>query len=324
MSFLNLNYQLLIYEEPSSKNPNVRQPDISRETKNIPVSSERTEKITLFPNDITTLSTTARVLNWDNTTEFEFSQPYNGLDVVRMSWTGTGLNPAFRSRRSIAGDATTVVSISRVTPYVARITVISGTAWNTSSVQVGDLIKFEKNTVSFTSPFSETNQGLTLKIQAKGSNYIDFNDDGLSSPDSNITLGADYLEALKVFSQGPVKIHDTIFISSSAANPSNKGKFAITDVSPDYIEFVNPLVLPETVLYDAGFVIYNYLIGFVLLRSTGNLMIKVGGQTEWAEIQKIGQEAVFLASVGTYEIQAMNSSNFPVEVTIHTAQTMVG
>lgn len=320
MSFLNMNYQLLIYEQGSSRNPTVRQPDISKEIKEIPVNSERTEKMVLYPGDIATLATTARAISWNNTTELEFIRPWADQDKIRLTWTGNGTNPAFRTLRAIGGDATTQVSFTRVTPYVMRVQNVAGTAWTLTSVQVGDIIKFEKSTDSFTSPLSETNQGQTLQVQAKGTSHIDFVDNGLCSEEGPITLGTDFAQVIKVFNQGPVKIGDTLSITSSAVNPSNQGKFAITDVSPDYLEFVNPFSVNETVLHDAGFFVYNYLIGFILVRASEGLQIRFGGQEEWAEIQKMGSEALLMASIATHEVEAKNAGSLPVEVTVQTAQ----
>jgi hypothetical protein len=322
MSFLNMNYQLVIYEQGSSRNPNVRQPDISKEIKEIPVNSEKTEKLVLYPGDIVTLATTSRSISWDGTTGLDLARPLATSDAIRLSWDGTGTNPAFRTKRAIGGAADTQVTITALSPYVKRISVVAGTSWNTTSVVAGDLIKFEKTTDSFTSPFSETNQSLTLQVQAKGANYIDFIDNGISSIEGPITLGADFDFALRVFTQGPVKIGDTLYISSSAVNPSNQGKFAITDVSPDYLEFVNPFAADESFLKDAGMVVYNYLIGFLMVRASDSLQIRFGGQTEWANLQKIGLEALLIGSVGTHEIEARNNGSQTVEVTVQTAQVV--
>lgn len=317
MSFLNASFQVLIYEEQSTRNPLTRTPDITKEFKEIPVSSEKSDKITMFPGDIVTLATTARSLGWNSSTEVEFFRPYAEKDLMRLRWTGTGPAPAFRTLRTIGGGATTVVTITRVSPYVARIQ-SSVSAWTTTSVQIGDIFKIEPTTVDFTSPFSPTNQTQEYQINSKGSDYVDVVDNGTMSVES-VVLGADYAEALKIFSQGPVKAFDSIQLADF--NPSNNGKFAITSVSPDYLEFVNPYGVAETLLLESA-VIFNYLVGFLYLKSSGTVKLKFGGQTEWFEVGSLGREAIMVASVSTHEIQAMNDGNIPIEVFIQTAKVV--
>ena len=317
MSFLNASFQFLIYEDKSPRNPLVRTPDITKEFKEIPVSSEKSDKTTLFPGDIATLATTARTLGWTGSTELEFFKPDTQSDKVRLRWTGTGPAPVFRIARTIGGDATTTVDITRTTPYVARLT--SGVnTWNTASVQIGDTLKIEKTTVDFTSPFSTTNQGTELQVTSKGNGYIEVIDNGVMATES-VTLGADFAEALKVFNQGPVKTLDTIFLAGF--NPSNNGKFAITGVSPDYIEFVNPYVIEETILLQEA-VIYNYIIGFLFMKSSGPVKVKFGGQTEWFSLNPLGTDAILCGSVSTHEVQAMNDGNMPIDVFVQTARNL--
>jgi hypothetical protein len=321
MAFMNINYQLLIAEDSSSKNPNIRLPDITNNIDQIPVSQDRSDRIILYPSETKTLSTTARVLPWDNTTSLSFVRPYESDDTMRLQWLGTGTNPAFRTLRSIGGGATTEVSVTIITPYVKRIQNVAGTAWSLASVQVGDYIKFEKTTQTFASPFSETNQGQTYLVQSKGADFIDFVDNSQASIESAVVLGADFAFALRVFTPGAVRIGDTVAING-LANQSNHGKFEVVGVSPDYIEFVSPLGVTETLTYTSNnFVIYDYLIGFVHLRAFDSILLRFGAQTEWLTLSKMkNQQAIFFGSANTYQIEAKNDGSFPVEISIQTAK----
>lgn len=320
MAFMNIDYQLLIHEDKSDRNPKIRLPDISNSIESALVSQDKSDRIVLYPNEIKTVSTTQRSLSWDVTTELSLVRPYIDQDLFRLQWTGTGLNPAFRTKRNIGGDATTTISITRLTDYVKRIQNVSGTTWSLGSVQVGDFIKFEKTTQAFTSPLSETNQGLTLQVQAKGSDYIDFVDNSIASIESNVVLGSDYASVLKVFTSFPVRKGDTLSINSPA-NLSNQGRYIITDVSPDYVEFIAPLGVEETFLYTlSSVVIYDYLIGMVHIRGTDSFQMKFGSQAEWFDVAKVKTQSVFLASVSTFEVQAKNDGNIPVELSIQTAK----
>lgn len=325
MPHLNLNFQALIYEDISERNPLIRLPDLSKSIQGVSVQYDKSDRILLNPSEAKDIAVTTRALAFDSTTQLSFERPIENDDRLRIKWTGTGTNPVFRTLRALGGDATTVVSIARVSPYVARIQVQSGTAWTTGPVQVGDLLRFEPNTDDLTSPFSETNVGKTYQIQSKGSNYLDFIDNGQASLDSNITLGADFASVLRVLSTGPVKIGDTLEVSGTDINPSNHGKFTLTDVSSDYVEIISPFGAEQSVLWDSSdalFTVYEYLIGWVLARGTGPFKIRFGAQQQWAQVDRIGDTALLLCSVSTYKIEAMNDSLDPVEISIQHAKVV--
>jgi hypothetical protein len=324
MPFLNASLQVLMYEDTdNNRNPLIRMPDITKSIQGVPVNNDRSDRITLYANDVKDLATTSRSLLWDSTTELAFSLPISTESKMRVQWTGTGTNPIFRTKRAIGGSATTTVSITELTPYVKRITNIGGTAWNTASVQVNDLIRFERNTDAFTSPFISGNVGQTWLVQAKGANYIDFIDNGQAVVEGSVILGADFDLALRVMSPGPVKMGDIMTISSTAIHPSNNGKFEIIDISTDYIEVVNPLAVTETKVLGAYIpTIYEYLIGFVLLRASGPFKIKFDNQSEWAKIDRVGPEALFMASMSAHSIQASNDGPDPVTISIQYARVL--
>ena len=324
MPFLNLNLQLLMYEDAdNNRNPLIRMPDITKSVQGVPVNNDRSDRITLYANDVKDLATTSRTLFWDATTELSFSLPISTESKMRIQWTGTGTNPLFRTKRAIGGSATTTVSITELTPYVKRVTNISGTAWNTASVQVNDLIRFERNTDSFASPFISGNAGVTYLVQSKGANYIDFIDNGQAIVEGSVVLGADFDLALRVMSPGPVKLADIVTITSTAIHPSNNGKFEIIDISSDYIEVVNPLAVTETQTLGSNIpTIYEYLIGFVLLRASGPFKIKFDSQSEWAKVDRVGPEALFMASMSAHSIQASNDGPDPITVSIQYARVL--
>jgi hypothetical protein len=320
MPFLNLNYGLLIFEDQTDRNPKIKLPDLGISVEGVVVDHEKSDRLTVFPNETKDIAATERAVQWDSSTELQTVRYLASGDNVRLKWTGNGTNPVFRTKRAIGGSATTTVTISRVTPYVARITNVSGTAWTLASVAVNDFIKFERNTDSFTSPFSAANLGKTFLVQAKGANYIDFVDNGSISLDASVLLGPDYDTALRVMSQGPVKIGDTIEISGAGFNPSNIGRFTIVDVSPDYLEIINPLGTDETVVYGSNsLIVYEYLIGFVHLRASGRFKLKFSNQTDWFQVDRLGKEVIFLGSVQTHRIQALNDGVDPVTISIQYA-----
>jgi hypothetical protein len=326
MPHLNLNYGIIIYEDTNENNPQIKVPDISRCIEGVGVNFDKSDRQTIYSNETKTIATTARTLGWDNTTELAFTRFIADNDNMRIKYTGTGTAPAFRTNRNIGGDATTVVTITRVSPYVARISVVSGTAWTLTNVATNDILRFAATTDSFTSPFAVANQGQNLLVQSKGANYIDFVDNGQLALDENITLGTDFAEALLVMSQGSVKVGDTIEISGAGIHPSNQGKFTVADVAPDYIEVTNGLGVEETVLYGTNsLVVYEYLIGFIHLRASGPFKMRFSDQEKWMQVDRLGSgEALFLGSVCTYKIEVFNDAAAPVSLSIQHAMTFSG
>jgi hypothetical protein len=319
MSFLNLNYGLIIYEDPSDRLPNIRLTDISKTLVNICADHEESDKYHLGPNETVDMITTLRALGWTALTGLDISRPINNEDNIRIKHDGNGPAPAFRTNRAIGGSATTQVSISRSSPYVAKITQNAGTPWTLTNVQVGDILKIEKTTDSFTSPFTQNNQGKSFVVQAKGTNYIEVLDEGAMSLDTNIVLGANFEFAFRVFSQGPVKIGDTISIDGNI-NPANKGKFQIVDLSYDYVEIVNPFAITETIVYGTNKInIYDYLIGFIHLRASGPIKAKFDDQAEWVKVEKLQTEALLIASIEAYKVRAFNDSQESVTISVQHA-----
>ena len=323
MTMLNLNYSVLIYQDSNNpSNPKIRDVDITRQDNQVCVSSPGGQTWTLYPGDVATIATTLRSLSWDNTTQLHFQRYLTGSDNLRMLWTGTGTAPAFKVDRAIGGDATTTVSISRVTPYVARITNVSGTAWDTSRIQNGDVLKFERNTDTFTSPFSASNLGQSYVIQTASSTTIDFVDNGSVALDTNIALGSAFSFALEAFSAQGVKIGDTLEVPvASNAHPSNQGRFTVVDVSPTYLEVVSPLGLDQIITYNPTAptaIVYDRIIGFLHARSvkTGSFKLRFDNNTAWTTYDSLLDEAFFLGSVRTYQIQASNDGPNPVVLSV--------
>jgi hypothetical protein len=318
MPFLNLNYQLLMYEDPNPKDPKIRTPDISRDIQQVCVSKPKSDSFIIYPNEVQTILTTQRSLSFGPSTELEFLRPISGQDNIRLTYTGTGTNPVFRTNRNIGGANTTEVTISRLTPYVARIQNTAGTTWTLSSILTNDILKIEMTVDAFTSPFDPIYQGHSLVVQAKGSDYIDVIDNGIF-PDMpvGVVLGADYAFALSVFSPGPLRVGDSIEVSGSTIHPANHGKYIITDISPNYIQFVNPYAVPETVLYGTNSIVaYDRLVGFVLIRGDSTFKVRVGNSTEWTICDRLGPESLYMTSNRTSKIEASNDGPDAVTLSV--------
>ena len=316
MTFMNLNYGLILFEDEETTNPQIRISDISKSYRGVGVRFENSKRVMLYPNSTTPISATLRSLNLDATTQFHAYRPIATLDVIRLQYTGTGSAPNFRTKRNLYIDATTTITLSRISPNAVRLTSVAGTTMNTTSVVVGDTLQFGYNTDSFISPFSSANVGQFFRVQAKGTNTIDVIDNGSAFLDVAITLGISFDTALRVFSDSGVQVDDSINLAGSTFNSGNLGQFSITSVSYDYVEFVNPFAVEETVLNtDNEIVIYDHLIEFMHIRGSGSFKLRINDNDAF-ELSTIQGECVFLGTVKAYKIEAINDSTSSVSVLI--------
>lgn len=315
---MNLNIGLLIYEDPQTTSPKVRTPDITREYQGVSVNRPKSDEHYLASGETATIAATSRSTSIDNTTQFAISRPKSVEDIIRLTWTGSGSAPIFRTKRALGIDATTVVAITRIAPNTARIASTAGTPINTAAVVVGDILKLERSTDSFTSVFNSANVGYYWQVQAKGSGYIDVLDNGAMALESGLTLGADFDKQLRVLSPGSVRIGDTVEFSGSI-NTGNKGKYTISDLSSDYIEFVNPYAVDETFTVSGNVAVYDRLIGFLFIRGSGAFTLKINGDTDGVKYSPMQGEAMFLGSVEAHTVEASNEGADTIRLTLQHA-----
>ena len=322
MSFMNLNFQLLIYKDrPTGGKPQVRVPDITESFQDLTLTNVMTSDPTIQPGETRTIATTTRPLTADTTTQLSIVRPISIQDTIRLYWTGTGANPGFATNRNLSTAADTVVSISRQGPNVARIMSVGGTPIVATPVQVGDILQFAGNTDTLTSPFGAQNLGKEYLVQNVGTNYVDVIDNGTIGLDQNIVLGSAFATVLCIFSAGPVRIGDTISIEGAGINTNNCGAYTITDISYNYVQFVNPYASAQTFTNTSNTVVcYNYLIEFLYMRTTGPITMTLNGtnQEVIGSLSK-GGPGLKLSTTQAYQVAVTNNGDCPVGVLITTA-----
>lgn len=310
----------IIYSDPNVENPKVRLADISDSFTGINLADVKSQEIVIDANATYSIVNNQRTLGVGvDTAEFQIYRPISTEDIVRMEWTGNGGNPTFKTSRSLGVNATTVLSLTRVGPRTMRLQYVSGTALNTAQVLTGDKIFFERSDDNITSPFSPANQNKSYTVQAKSVTYIDFADEGASVEESSVILGAQFAKVLKVFAAdtpNTPRIGDTLKVISTAFSADNQGQFQIMQITDDYVEFVNPYGVLETATNTAnGLYIFDKLIGFVYIVSTGDVEIVSDGQAVGTKLQKLDANiSVFFGSISASRIDIKNLNDTPVAV----------
>lgn len=265
--------------------------------------------VVLDPREERIVASTRKSLSLDATTEIQVTQPYNNLaqeNIWRIRWTGVGVNPNFRVRRSLTISNTTTVSVTRLNDTVARVQFSVPIGAN---AKINDVLLIEKqNDLGLVSPFNLVNQGISVRIVGVGTNYLDVDDAGVFVNEVDVLLGVDYLNILKVFSSTGVQITDVLKISSSAFNYGNRGTYKITFVSSDYIEIEAPSLVPETVSgITEGFQVFTNSIYYFALKAKGSLQLIVDEKT--LDLSLLNDTAIFAAAITCSEIVVRNLSD---------------
>jgi len=265
--------------------------------------------VVLDPREERVVASTRKQLLLDATTGIEITQPYNNLaqeTTWRIRWNGTGSNPNFRTRRALMVSNTTTVNVLRLNDTVARIqfSVAIG-----SNPKINDVLLFEKeNDLGLVSPFNPVNQGVPARIVGVGTNYLDVDDAGVLVNESNILLGVNYLDVLKVFSSIGVQITDVLKISSSAFNYGNRGTYKVIFVSSDYIDIEAPSLVPEIVSgITEGFQVFTNSIYYFALKAKGQLQLIVDEKV--LDLSTLGDTAIFAGAITCSEIIVRNLSD---------------
>lgn len=314
MPFLNLETGVLLYADTNVENPKIRLADITDMFQQVTISNVKSMETIVEPGESEVVISTQRTLGAGiGTSEFTVSRPIDTEDIARLTYTGTGGAPGFRTLRSVGVDSTTHMAMTRVGPRSMKLMGLSGTAFNTTSILPGDQLWIERNSDAFTNPFSSFNCDKLLTVQSKGTGYVVVNDEGFLGEETDITLGTAYASAFKVFAQPSVsspKIGDYVQIVSGNFNFYNRGIFKLLRITDAYLEFSNPYAVDETVTNTAsGLVIFDYLIRFAHMVSNGELQIAFDGNAEGLQMSPLGvDQAQFTATFKATQVSVTNNT----------------
>lgn len=242
----------------------------TREVNGLAVSKATSNDLTLAPYESKTIFNGTRTLGQNNTTQYALAQVGASVNSYSLTWTG-GLAPVFRTLRTTGADATTTVTITR-SGYVSTFTSSGGTPFSLISggVVVGDQVVIGSN-------FNLSNQGVFTVISVTATSFSIENQNGVA--EGPITLGAGFVNQVRIFSSGPVQVGDTVNIFGGFS-PASRGAYQITQVQDNLIKFYSSMPLPaETVITD-NIVIYSSAKKFLYLETDQLVSVAINGVTE--------------------------------------------
>ena len=312
MSKLNLLVHLNAYDDETATNtPTRNNVKWNRELQGIDISEPESKSLRLPAGQTLELFSGTVSTSDDVTTTFDLALKAGTSNTYRLSHNA-GTAPAFKTARTHGGAADTTASVTK-NGKLLTFTSDGGTAF--ALIAGGAIVGDE---VRIAGDFNAVNQGKFKILALTATSFTIENE--LGQAEGPITLGADFVNVVNIYSVDGVQIADKVDILAGLSSVSF-GTYEITDVSHDYIEFYSSDSLPA----ESGVVnttpimaIYRDAKQFIYLETDQKLDIKINGsatpnQVEPFSIGTTKGPGIFMsgASLKSVEItnQTQNTAN---------------
>ncbi len=276
MSALTFIFQALAYDDlPPTSNPTQQRINRRNTIANAPVENAGTVPAPLDPGGTLTLFDESRTLGVDGSTAFDLTLSEVDSTVYRLTWTGAGGDPGFRTNREL--DVTTIaLTLELQTNLSLKVTAASGTPF--ADVASGDTVFIPgTSTGDPASPFNGLNEGYWTVLSSNGTTTITLARDpsAVFSGVSEVVTTANVSE-FQAFASDGVQVGDTIDLSAEFA-PAALRSFELTAVNWEWVEFRStaPLGEEEDVTPGAsGLNIYTSAKRFVLIETDQEIVVR--------------------------------------------------
>ena len=308
MSKLNLLISLFTFDDIKKTNdPQMVHVDWTRNISNLTVNNPSNKKEVLAPGESITLLNGAVSTSIDGTTQFDLTNTAGS--TYRIAYDGTGTAPVFRTERALAADATSAITITKNNNATTTLTASAGTIANFGVAVVGDELRLG-------AAFNVANQG-THQIIAKSATTVTIKK--ADSIAEVVILGAAFAADLRVYSAAGVQKGDQVRISGGFSSATHD-TYEISDVSPDFIEFVSTEAIPEEndITPDTGLTIFSDAKSLIYIESDKKALVKINGDAGQAiEPRTVGSSVVpgIYLKLGTaFQIEVENTSLEPATI----------
>ena len=315
MSKLNLLISLLTFDDANSTNdPQLAHVDWTRNIKGFSVQNPASKKEVLAPGESLSLLNGVVSTSIDGTTQFDLINTTGS--TYRIIYDGNGTAPDFRTERALAADATTEITVTKNNNATTTFTATAGTLPDFSSVVIGDELRTG-------AAFTLLNQGVN-KIIAKTATSITIKK--ADSTGETVILGANFAADFRIYTAAGVQVGDKVIISAGFS-PATQDTYDISDVAPDFIEFVSLEAIPEEsdiIPGAAGLIIYSDAKNFVYIECDKKCLVKTNGNAgELVEPQTSGScviTGIYLKLGTAFQIDIENTSLEPATIIHITAE----
>lgn len=308
MSKLNLLISLSTFDDGRTTNdPQLVHVDWTRNIKNLPVELPSSKKEVLAPGESVTLLSGAVTTGIDGTTQFDLINTLGS--TYRIIYDGNGTAPDFRTERALAADATSEITVTKNNNATTTFSSTGGTLANFGVAVVGDELRLGV-------AFNISNQG-TFQIIAKSATSVTIKK--ADSVAEVVVLGANFAVDLRVYSAAGVQRGDKVIINGGFSLATHD-TYEITDVAPDFIEFVSTEAIPEEndIIPDTGLTIFSDAKSLVYVESDKKALVKINGDAgQLIEPRTEGSSTVpgIYLKLGTaFQIEIENTSLDPATI----------
>ncbi len=308
MSKLNLLISLLTFDDQNTTNdPQMVHVDWTRNVKNLPVDNPSSRQEVLAPGESITLLNGAVSTSIDGTTQFDLSNTIGS--TYRIAYDGNGTSPDFRTERALAADATSEITITKNNNATTTLSATGGTVADFSTAVVGDELRLG-------AAFSPANQGTFQIIAASAISVTIKKADSLAEV---VVLGAAFAADLRVYSAAGVQRGDRVIISGGFSLATHD-TYEISDVSPDFIEFVSTEAIPEEtdIIPNTGLTIFADAKSLIYIESDKKALVKVNGDAgQLIEPKVAGSSTVpgiYLKQGTAFQLEIENTSLEPATI----------
>lgn len=276
MSQINLQVNMLAFSDSKeSNNPLIRNFDLTFKIAGISVKNPNQPTYTLAPGEARTIYDGSRASLIDNTTAFDVSLPDPSTNIYRLT-ASAGTAPGFRTDRVSTVNNTTTFNMTMSGP-VATFTATAG-PFDTTNVVVGDILKLEAGVGN-----AVNNQGEFVIIAVSPTSVSIKNVNGSAESFTVTDATKFYIYSAGGGSSNQVQIGDTVIISAGFSLVT-QGSYAITDVTPNWIEFAvgsqGGLPLETGITPNAsGMIVYSAAKKLVLVAAQDTVSVRFNADT---------------------------------------------
>lgn len=250
------------------------------------VENPKGQPFTVAPGDSITVFSGSRSTSIGSGTEFELTLSPILTNRYRVTWTGAGANPVFRTNRGLTLGSSSVT----VTANNNQTATMTGLAGDFGTVLAGDTLFIPgASTGDVAGPFNTLNEGFwTVMSKDVTSATVQLQRPagvGFSAYGETVNVVTD--DQVLAFSPAGVQVGDQVSISAGFSTAA-QGTYEVANVTPTWYEFDTTAALPveETAIPGvSGMSFYSYAVSWLGLEVDQLASVRLNGDT--ADFNKV-------------------------------------
>lgn len=250
MAILDLGLRVLSYRDPTqTSNPQRRSVDENVALRGIVVGTPAQYPLELAAGELRTVFDGTRTIGADATTQLALTISPLAPDRYRLTWTGTGANPALRVERALGASGQTLT----LTLNPNLTVTITGAGPTYTAVSVGDQVLIPGvATGDPAGPFDARNVGYWDVIGATVSSLTLARPAGAATTGVTETVAVTTINQIIAMSPDRVQVHDQLAIAGGFSVNARR-TYPVLAVSPRWVDVQSSVALaPETAILGAN------------------------------------------------------------------------